>query len=95
MGRGRARSWARLWRAQWARRFRQTGSVATKPMGRERNSLLKDERDWLLARIAASPDLPLHEIRRELTARNGTISSPRMSTPQQKAGERAGFLLRR
>jgi transposase len=38
--------------------------------GRERNSRLKDERDWLLARIAAAADLPLHDIRRELAARN-------------------------
>jgi hypothetical protein len=26
-------------------------------MGGKRNSRLKDERDWLLARVAASPDL--------------------------------------
>jgi putative transposase len=36
-----------------ARRFRQTGSIAAKRMGGERHSRLKDERDWLLARIAA------------------------------------------
>ena len=47
---------------RWAQRFRRTGSVAAKPMGGERNSRLKDERDWLLARIAAAPDLPLHDI---------------------------------
>src|ERR1700719_4235814 len=55
---------------RWAQRFRRTGSVAAKPMGGERNSRLKDERDWLLARIAAAPDLPLHDIGRELAARN-------------------------
>ena len=55
---------------RWAQRFRRTGSVAAKPMGGERNSRLKDERDWLLARIAAAPDLPLHDIRHELAARN-------------------------
>ena len=55
---------------RWAQRFRRTGSVAAKPMGGERNSRLKDERDWLLARVAAAPDLPLHDIRRELAARN-------------------------
>ena len=53
-----------------SQRFRRTGSVAAKPMGGERNSRLKDERDWLLARVAAAPDLPLHDIRRELAARN-------------------------
>src|ERR1700730_5482703 len=55
---------------RWAQRFRRTGSVAAKPMGGERNTRLKDERDWLLARVAAAPDLPLHDITRELAARN-------------------------
>jgi transposase len=41
----------------WAQRFRWTGSVAAKPTGGKRNSRLKDERDWLLARVAAAPDL--------------------------------------
>ena len=41
---------------RWAQRFRQTGSVAAKPMGGNRHSRLKDERDWLLARVAAAPD---------------------------------------
>jgi transposase len=34
-------------------------------MGGERNSRLRDERDGLRARIAAAPDLPLHDIRRD------------------------------
>lgn len=55
---------------RWAQRFRRTGSVAAKPMGGERHSRLKGERDWLLARVAVAPDLPLHAIRRELAARN-------------------------
>src|ERR1700682_1132033 len=38
---------------RWAQRFRRTGSVAAKPIGGERNSRLKDERDWLLARVTA------------------------------------------
>ena len=42
------------------------GSIAAKPMGGKRNSRLKDERDWLLARVAAAPDLSLHDLRREL-----------------------------
>src|ERR1700681_394756 len=49
---------------RWAQRFRRTGSVAAKPMGGERNSRLKDERDWLLAPV------PRHDIRRELAAPN-------------------------
>ena len=38
-------------------------------MGGDRNSRLKDERTWLLERIAAAPDLTLEEIRAELAAR--------------------------
>jgi transposase len=44
---------------RWAQRFRQIGSVAANPMGGNRHSRLKDERDWLLALVAAAPDLPL------------------------------------
>jgi transposase len=46
------------------------GSVAAKPLGGNRPSRLKDERDWLLARVAAAPDVPLHDLRRALAARN-------------------------
>jgi len=49
---------------RWTQRFRQTGSVAARPMGGDHNSQLKDERDWLLARVAEAPDLPLHDFRR-------------------------------
>jgi transposase len=54
---------------RWAQRFGRTGSVAANSMGGERNSRLKDERDWLLARVAAGRPM-LHDIRRELAARN-------------------------
>jgi transposase len=52
---------------RWAQRFRWTGSVAAEQMG-NRHSRLNDERDWLLARAAAAPDLPLHDIRRACRA---------------------------
>ena len=52
---------------RWVARHRETGSVAAKPMGGDRGSRLKKaHRDWLLARIAAEPDLTLEEMRREL-----------------------------
>src|SRR5271155_3619044 len=54
---------------RWAQRLRETGSVAAKPMGGDHNSRLGGERDWLLARIEAAPDLTLEEIRRELAER--------------------------
>src|SRR6202035_1014216 len=40
---------------RWAQWFRRTGSVAAKPMGGDRNSRLKDERDWL--RKAQRPEI--------------------------------------
>jgi transposase len=54
---------------KWVDAWRATGSVAAKPMGGDRNSRLKGERAWLLARIEAVPDLTLEEIRAELAAR--------------------------
>jgi transposase len=84
---------------RWAQRFRRTGSVSAKPMGGDRNSRLKDERDWLLARVAAAPDLPLHDIRRELAARDvhvgyGTIwrffAKEKITFKKNRARRRAG-----
>lgn len=48
---------------RWGQRFRQTNSVAPKPMGGDRNSRLTGVREWLLERIAREPDLTLEEIR--------------------------------
>jgi transposase len=53
----------------WIDAFRESGRLTAKPMGGDRNSRLKGERDWLLARIAAVPDLTLEEIRAELADR--------------------------
>jgi transposase len=55
---------------RWARRARETGSAAAKPMGGDRRSLLVGApRDWLLERVGAEPDLTLEELRDELAAR--------------------------
>ena len=54
---------------EWVRVWRETGSLAAKPMGGDHNSRRKGERDWLLARIEAVPDLTLEELRAELAAR--------------------------
>lgn len=54
---------------EWVRVWRETGSLAAKPMGGDHSSRLKGERAWLLGRIAAVPDLTLEEIRAELGAR--------------------------
>src|SRR3974390_511996 len=47
---------------KWSQRYRVTGSAAAKPMGGKRRDTLGGERVWLLARIAAAPDLTLRGI---------------------------------
>jgi len=54
---------------KWSQRFRTTGSAAAKPMGSPLVRLLIGERDWLLQRIAAKPDVTLRELVGELHAR--------------------------
>ena len=54
---------------KWVAVWRASGRLQAEPMGGDRNSRLKGERDWLLARIGAVPDLTLQEIRSELAAR--------------------------
>src|SRR5215472_12941790 len=51
----------------WVRRDRESGSPAAKPMGGDRRTRITGEkRTWLLARVAAEPDLTLEELRAEL-----------------------------
>ncbi len=58
----------------WVRRDRETGSSAAKPMGGDRRSRLTGEwRAWLLARVAAVPDLTLEELRQELRQRGISV----------------------
>ena len=54
---------------KWSQRYRATGSVAAKPMGSQMPRLLFGEREWLLERIAASPDITLRELVSELRGR--------------------------
>jgi transposase len=59
---------------KWSQRARTTGSAAAKPMGGHRPYLLERERDWLLARLAAKPDLTLHALLDELRERGIVVS---------------------
>ncbi len=59
---------------KWSQRFRATGSVAAKRMGGNRPRLLAGERDWLLARLAATPDVTLQALVVELGER-GVVTS--------------------
>lgn len=54
---------------KWSQRFRATGSAAAKPMGRVQPRSLAAERDWLMARLTAVPDLTLRGLVAELGAR--------------------------
>jgi transposase len=51
---------------RWVRRLRESGSYAALPMGGRKPFVLADERDWLLQRFAAKPDVTLREVLAEL-----------------------------
>jgi transposase len=53
----------------WVRRFRETGTVAARPMGGDYRSRLTGEREWILQRIEQAPDLTIEELRDELKRR--------------------------
>src|SRR6266478_390414 len=57
----------------WVDAWHEEGRLEAKPMGGDHNSRLKEERGWLLERIAAAPDLTLEEIRAELAARGKPV----------------------
>jgi transposase len=58
----------------WVKEYRATGRQAAKPMGGRRRFVLLAERDWLLARIAAAPDLTVRALRAELAERGAKVS---------------------
>jgi transposase len=51
---------------KWSQRKRQTGSAAAKPMGSRMARSLAAQRDWMLARLVAKPDVTLRELVAEL-----------------------------
>jgi transposase len=59
---------------KWSQRFRATGSAAARRMGGTRGYLLAGERDWLLARLSAQPDVTLRALVAELTDRGIKVS---------------------
>jgi len=54
---------------RWSQRKRKTGGVAPGKLGGHRKPILLPERDWLLARLAAEPDLTLRGLLAELVER--------------------------
>lgn len=59
---------------RWARREREIGSAAAKPIGGRRRFALLHERDWLLARMSSAPDFTLRGLRAELAERGTKVS---------------------
>ncbi len=53
---------------KWSQRHRVTGSAAARPMGGRRKSLLEPHRAFLIARLAAVPDLTMPALAAELAA---------------------------
>jgi len=54
---------------KWSQRFRATGSAAAKPMRGRPGHSLAPHRAWLLARLAAAPDVTLRGLVVELGER--------------------------
>jgi transposase len=59
---------------KWSQRFRRTGSAAAKRMGGHQPRSLAAEREWLLARLTATPDVTLRALVVELGER-GVVTS--------------------
>jgi transposase len=59
---------------RWCARQRDSGTCAAKPMGGHRRPILLPERDWLLARLSAAPDLTVRGLLRELSDRGINVS---------------------
>jgi len=59
---------------KWSQRLRATGSAASRPMGRKQERSLAGEREWLLGRLEAVPDLTLRGLVVELRER-GVVTS--------------------
>lgn|SRR5690606_34533805 len=59
---------------RWSQRLRASGTAASRPMGRKQERSLAGEREWLLGRLEAVPDLTLRGLVAELRER-GVMTS--------------------
>jgi len=73
---------------RWVRRLRESGNYAALPMGGKKPFVLADEREWLLGRFAAKPDLTLRELLSELRGRGVAVSYYALWNIVQRAGLR-------
>lgn len=84
---------------KWSQRYRASGSVQPGKMGGHRPALLAAHRDFVHARFAAEPELPLRSLQRELAERGIRVSygaiwsfvhAEGLSFKKNRAGKRAG-----
>lgn len=73
---------------RWVRRLRESGSFASYPIGGKKPFVLADEKDWLLRRLEANPDLTLRELLTELHGRGIQVSYFALWHILQRAGLR-------
>ncbi len=73
---------------RWVRRLRETGSYAAFAMGGQKPFVLADERDWLMQRLQAKPDLTLRELLAELHDRGIEVSYFALRHIVRRAGVR-------
>ena len=59
---------------RWAKQLRDTGTVKSGKVGGHKPHLLRDERDWLMARIACEPHVSLRHLLVELGANGVAVS---------------------
>lgn len=83
----------------WSKRQDVTGFCAAKKVGGNRRALLLSERDWLLARVSAAPDLTVRAVRAELAERGTKVCADTvwrflkaegLTFKKKPAGRRAG-----
>lgn len=71
---------------KWSQRLRATGTAAARPMGGHRKRILASEQAWLLARLAARPDLTVRALAVELKERGFEVSPNTVWTLLRSAG---------
>lgn len=59
---------------KWSQRWRATGSAQARPMGGRRRDAMAAVRDYVLARLAEQPSLPLRQLQAELAGRGVKVS---------------------
>jgi len=59
---------------RWARQLRDKGHVRPGKVGGHKPHLLRNERDWLMQRLAREPHTALRQLLAELDARGVTVS---------------------